>query len=48
MNWFLYDRDQAWNYIKKETLAQVFSREFYEILKNIFSVEHEILRTPFL
>ena len=48
MNWFLYDRDQSWNYIKKETLAQVFSREFCEILKNIFSVEHEILRTPFL
>ena len=28
---------QAWNFIKKETLAQVFSCEFCEISKNIFS-----------
>ena len=26
--------------IKKETLAQVFSCEFYEIFKDIFSTEH--------
>ena len=28
---------EAWNFIKKETLAQVFSCEFYEISKNTFS-----------
>ena len=26
--------------VKKETLAQVFSCEFYEISKNIFIIEH--------
>ena len=31
------------NFIKKETLAQVFSCEFYEISKNTFFTEH--LRT---
>ena len=34
-------RPQACNFIKKETLAQVFSCEFCEISKNIF-----FLRTP--
>ena len=28
------------NFIKKETLAQVFSCEFFEISKNIFFTEH--------
>ena len=28
------------NFIKKETLAQVFSCEFYEISKNTFFTEH--------
>ena len=32
---------EACNFIKKETLAQVFSYEFYEIFKNIF-----FYRTP--
>ena len=27
---------EAWNFIKKETLAQVFSCEFCEIFKNAF------------
>ena len=31
---------QACNFIKKETLAQVFSCEFCEISKNIFFAEH--------
>ena len=31
---------QACNFIKKETLAQVFSCEFCEISKNNFSTEH--------
>ena len=31
---------EACNFIKKESLAQVFSCEFYEILKNTFSTEH--------
>ena len=31
---------QACNIIKKETLAQLFSYEFCEISKNIFSIEH--------
>ena len=40
----------ASNFIKKETLAQVFSREFCKIFKNIFSTEHlstsaSVLRT---
>ena len=39
MDWFLYDK--ACNFIKKETLAHVFSCEFCEISKNIFSY-----RTP--
>ena len=30
----------ACNFIKKETLAQVFSCEIYEISKNTFSTEH--------
>ena len=33
-------RPEACNFIKKETLAQVFSCEFCEISKNIFSTEH--------
>ena len=28
------------NFIKKETLAQVFSWNFCEIFKNVFSIEH--------
>ena len=31
---------EAYNYIKKETLAQVFSCEFCEISKNTFFTEH--------
>ena len=31
---------QACNFIKRETLAQVFSCEFYEIFKNTFLTEH--------
>ena len=31
---------KAWNFIKKETLAQVFSCEFYEISKHNFFAEH--------
>ena len=31
---------QACNFIKKETLAQVFSCEFCEIFKNIYFIEH--------
>ena len=31
---------EACNFIKKETLAQVFSCEFCEISKNTFSIEH--------
>ena len=34
---------QAYNFIKKETLAHVFSCKFWEISKNTFSTEH--LRT---
>ena len=30
----------ALNFIKKEALAQVFSREFCKIFKNTFSTEH--------
>ena len=30
----------ACNFIKKETLAQVFSCEFYEISKNTFFTKH--------
>ena len=41
MDWFLYDRDQVCNFIKKETLAQVFFCEFCKISKNTFSY-----RTP--
>ena len=33
----------AWNSINKETLAQVFSCEFFEIFKNTYFTEH--LRT---
>ena len=31
---------QVCNFVKKETLAQVFSCEFCEISKNIFFTEH--------
>ena len=33
-------RPQACNFIKNETLAQLFSCEFYEIFKNTFFTEH--------
>ena len=33
-------RSQAWNFIKKETLGQVFSCEFCEISKDTFFTEH--------
>ena len=33
-------RPQACNFIKKETLAQVFSCEFCEISNNTFFTEH--------
>ena len=33
-------RPQACNFIKKETLAQKFSREFYEISKNAFFLKN--------
>ena len=33
-------RPKACNFIKKETVAQVFSCEFWEISKNTFSTEH--------
>ena len=33
-------RPEACNFIKKETLAQVFSCEFCEISKNTFFTEH--------
>ena len=38
----------ACNFIKKETLAQVFSCEFCEISKNIFSTEHLETTASFL
>ena len=31
---------KACNFVKKETLAQVFSSEFCEISKNTFFIEH--------
>ena len=31
--------EDAWNFIKKETLAQVFSCEFWKISKNTFFKE---------
>ena len=31
---------EAYNFIKKDTLAQVFSFEFLEIIKNTFFTEH--------
>ena len=31
---------EAWNFMKKETLTQVFSCEFCEIYKNTFFTEH--------
>ena len=38
---FTKKRSQACNFIRKETLAQVFSCEFYEISRNTF-----VYRTP--
>ena len=35
-----FAQPQACSFIKKEALAQVFSRELCEISKNIFSTEH--------
>ena len=34
------NRPQTCNFIRKETLAQVFSCEFYEISKNTFFTKH--------
>ena len=31
---------QAWNFIKKETPAQVFSCDFYKIFENTFFIKH--------
>ena len=36
---FLRKTSEAYNFIKKETLAQVFSCEFCEIFKNTFFTE---------
>ena len=36
----ILQNSQACNFIKKETLAQVFSYEFCEISNNIFFTEH--------
>ena len=36
----LFFLPEACNFIKKETLAQVFSCEFWKISKNTFFVEH--------
>ena len=38
-----FNKVEAFNFIKKDTLAQVFSCEFWEISKNTFITEH--LRT---
>ena len=35
-----YNRPEACNFIEKDTLAQVFSCEFYETSKNTFLTEH--------
>ena len=35
---------QAYNCIEKETLAQVFSSEFYKIFKNIFFFTEQLQR----
>ena len=40
MDWFLYDKDQACSFIKKETLAQVFCSEFCKTFKTTFLTEH--------
>ena len=34
---------ESYNFIKKETLTQVFSWEFYEIFKSSFFIEHIFL-----
>ena len=36
----MFCRPEACNFIKKETLAQVFSCEFFEISKSTFFTEH--------
>ena len=36
----LFNKVADLNLVKKETLAQVFSCEFFEILKTTFSTEH--------
>ena len=37
---FLMKLQAACNFVKKETLAQVFSWKFCEISKDTFSIEH--------
>ena len=39
-------RPEACNFIKKETVAQVFSCEFCEIYKNIFYYRTPLLAAP--
>ena len=39
-------RPEAYNFIKKETLVQVFSCEFCEISKNTFFTEHLRVTIP--
>ena len=38
-NFLISFQPQACNFVKKETLAQVFSCEFCEICKNLFFIE---------
>ena len=38
--WVFFPRAEAYDFIKKETLTQVFSCEFCEISKDTFSTEH--------
>ena len=39
---------EAWKFIKKETLAQLFSCEFCEISRNTFFAKHFRVKTPLL
>ena len=45
-NTYFMDTSAAWNFIKKENLAQVFFCELWETFKNTYFIEHLRVTAP--
>ena len=38
--WTILNKPEAYNFVEKKALAQVFSHEFFDIFKNNFFIEY--------